>query len=156
MDTLPIEAFSKNGNSGSWMITCGREVVLTLVELYYVGRGRVVRITCREPILVRIVLLDTSPAIQGTRLLFFDKGFELLSDCVGEELIWEAQYLRLYFATMSDNDGDVGGLPILVLADEKPINNFLTFKQGMKVAFFVCDDTRSQCARLGFINKCSP
>ena len=83
MDTLAIEAFSKNGNSGSWRITCGREVALTLAGLYYVGCGRVVRVTCRDPILVRIVLLDTSPAIEGTRLPFPERGLELLCDCIG-------------------------------------------------------------------------
>ena len=83
MDTSAIEAFSKNGNFGSWTITCGREVVLILAGLYYVGRGRVVRVTCWDPIFVRIVLLDTSPAIQGTRLPFPEKGLELLCDCVG-------------------------------------------------------------------------
>ena len=74
MDTLPIKAFSKNENSRSWAITRDREVALTLVGLYYVGCGRVVQNTCRNPILVRIVLLDTSLAIQGTRRLL----------CVGE------------------------------------------------------------------------
>ena len=87
MDTLAIEAFSKNGNSGSWTITRGREVALTLAGLYHVGRGRVVRVTCRDPILVRIVLLDTLPAIEGTRLSFPERGLELLCDCVGQELI---------------------------------------------------------------------
>ena len=64
------------------MITRDKEVVLTLARLYYVGRGKVVQITCRDPILVRVVLLDTSPAIQDTRLPFLERGFELLSDCV--------------------------------------------------------------------------
>ena len=41
-DTLPIEVFSKDGNSKSWTITHGREVALILVGLYYVERGRVV------------------------------------------------------------------------------------------------------------------
>ena len=87
MDTSTIEAFSKNKNSASWMITRGREVALTLAGLYYVGQGRVVRVTCQDPILVRIVLLDTSPAIQGIRLPFPERGLELLCNCVGQELI---------------------------------------------------------------------
>ena len=65
-------------------------MALTLAGLYYVGRGRVVRVTCRDPILVRIVLLGTSLAIEGTRLPFPERGLELLCDCVGHELIWEA------------------------------------------------------------------
>ena len=87
--------------------------------------------------------MDTSPAIQGTRLPFLERGFELLCDCIGEEFIWEAQYLRPYFAAISDNDGDVGGLLILVLADEKPIDDFLTLEQGMKVVLLVCEDVGS-------------
>ena len=56
---------------------------------------------------------------------------------------------------MFDNDGGVGGPPIPVLVDEKSINDFLTLKQGMKVALLICDDIGSRCARLGVINKCS-
>ena len=120
------------------------------------GRGRVVRVTCWDPILVRIVLLDTSPAIEGTRLPFPERGLELPCDCVGQELIWEALYLRPYFGMESDSDGDVGGPLILVLPDEKPIHDFLTLKQGMKVALLICDDAESRCAGLGVIDKCSP
>ena len=86
MDTSPIKALSKNGISGSWTITHGREVALTLTGLYYVECGRVVRITCRDPILIRIVLLDISLSIQGTRLPFPERRVELLCDCVGQEL----------------------------------------------------------------------
>ena len=70
MDNSAIKAFSKNENFGSSTITCGREVALTLVGLYYVGRGRVVRVSCQDPILVGIVLLDTSLAIEDARLPF--------------------------------------------------------------------------------------
>ena len=103
-------------------------MALTLAGLYYVGRGRVVRVTCRDPILVRIVLLDTSPAIEGTRLPFPERGLELLCDCVGQDLIWEAQYLRPYIGMTTNSSGDVGGLPIPILPDEKPIDDFLTLK----------------------------
>ena len=51
------------------------------------GCGRVVQITCGNPNLVKIVFLDTSPAIEGIRLPFPEKGLELLWDCVGQELI---------------------------------------------------------------------
>ena len=156
MDTSPIETFSKNRNAGSWTITRGREVALILAGLYCVGRGRVVRVTCRDPIFVRIALLDTSTAIQGTRLSFPERGLELLCDCVGQELIWEAQYLRPYIRMVSDSNGDVGGPPIPVLPNEKPIDDFLILKQGIKVALLVCDNVRSQCARLGVIDECSP
>ena len=57
---------------------------------------------------------------------------------------------------VSDSDGDVGGVPIPVLPDEKSIDNFLTLKQGMKVALLICDDARSLCAKLGVIDECSP
>ena len=156
METLAIEAFSKNGNSGSWTITRGREVVLTLAGLYYVGRGRVVRVTCRDPILVRIVHLDTSPAIQGTRLPFPNRGLELLCDFIGQEFIWEAQYLQPYIRMATDSNGDVSGPPIPILPNKKPIDDFLTLKQGMKVALLICDDAGSRCAELGVIDECSP
>ena len=56
----------------------------------------------------------------------------------------------------SDSDGDVDGPPISILPDEKPIDDFLTLKQGMKVALLVCDDVGSRCAGLGVIDECSP
>ena len=43
-----------------------------------------------------------------------------------------------------------------MLDDEKPIEQFLTLKEWMEVAFLVFDDTRSRCAGLGIIDKCSP
>ena len=118
-------------------------MALTLAGLYYVGRGRVVRVTCRDSILVRIVLLDTSPAIEDTRLPFPERGLELLCDCMGQELIWEAQYLHAYIGMATDSSGDVGGPLIPILPDEKPIDDFLTLKQGMKVALLICDDVGS-------------
>ena len=87
MDTLSIQAFSKNGFSGRWTITRGRIVAVTLAGLYFASRGRVVAVTCRDPILVQIVLLESSPAIEGIKLPFPERGLELLSDCIGQEFI---------------------------------------------------------------------
>ena len=56
---------------------------------------------------------------------------------------------------MSDNNGNVSRPPIPVLADEKPIDNFFTLKQGMKVALLVCNDVGSRCVGLDIINECS-
>ena len=52
MDTSSIEAFSKNGSSRRWTITRRRIVAVILVGLYFAGRGQVVVVTCRDPILV--------------------------------------------------------------------------------------------------------
>ena len=93
MDTSSTEAFTRNGSSGRWTITRGRIVAVTLAGLYFAGRGRVVAVTCRDPILVRIVLLESSPMIEGVKLPFPERGLELLSNCVGEEITWEAQNL---------------------------------------------------------------
>ena len=86
MDTLSIQAFSKNGPSGRWTITHERIVAVTLVGLYFAGRGRVVAVTCMDLIHVRIVLLESSPSIEGIKLPFPERGLELLSDYIGEEL----------------------------------------------------------------------
>ena len=80
----------------------------------------------------------------------------MLSDCVGEELTWEAQYLRPYASMISDVDCGIGGPSILVLHDEKPIEQFLTLKERMEVALLVLDNAGMQCARIGVINECSP
>ena len=155
MDTSSIQAFSKNGSSGRWTIIRGRIVAVTLAGFYFAGRGRVVAVTCRDPILVRIVLLESSLAIEGIKLLFLERGLELLSDCVGQELTWEAQYLRPYTSMILDHDWGIGGPPIPVLDDEKPIGEFLTLKEQMEVALLVSDDAGSRCAGLGIIDECS-
>ena len=49
MDTLSVEAFTRNGPSGRWTITRGRIVVVTLAGLYYAEQGRVLVVTCRDP-----------------------------------------------------------------------------------------------------------
>ena len=129
---------------------------MTLAGLHFACRGRVVAVTCRDPILVQIVLMESSPAIEGIKLPFLERGLELLSDCVGQELTWKAQYLRPYASMISDQDCGIGGLPIPVLDEEKPIEEFLTLKERMEVALLVSDDAASRCAGLGIIDECSP
>ena len=51
MDTSSIQAFSKNGPSWRWTITRRRIVAVILAGLYFGGRGRLVAVTCRDPIL---------------------------------------------------------------------------------------------------------
>ena len=156
MDTLSIEAFTRNGPSRKWTITRGRIVAVTLAGLYFVGRGRVVAVTYRDLILVRIVLLESSPTIEGIKLPFPKRGLELLSDCVGEELTWEAKYLQPYASMISDADYSIGGPPIPVVKDSKPIDQFLTLKERMEVALLVSDDAGMRCAGIGVIDECSP
>ena len=156
MDTSSIQAFSKNGSSGRWTITRGRIVTVTLAGLYFAGRGQVVAVTCRDPILVQIVLLGSSPAIEGIKLPFPERGLELLSNCIGQELIWEAQYMRPYASMISDEDCSIGGPSNPALDNEKPIEEFLTLKERMEVALLVSDNARCHCARLGIIEECSP
>ena len=156
MDTLSVEAFTRNGPSRRWMITHGRIVAVTLADLYFVGRGRVVAVTCRDPILVCIVLLESSPTIEGIKLPFPERGLELLSDCIGEELTWEAKYLRPYASMISNTNCGIGGPPILVLEDSKPIEQFLTLKEQMEVALLVSDDAGMRCAGIGVIDESSP
>ena len=156
MDTSLVEAFTTNGPSGRWTITRGRIVAVTLKGLYFAGRGRVVAVTCRDPILVRIVLLESSPTIEGIKLPFPERELELLSDCFGEELTWEAKYLRPYASMISDGDCGIGGPPIRVVEDSKPIDQFLTLKERMEVALLVSDDAGMRCAGIGVIDECSP
>ena len=156
MDTSSVEAFTRNGSSGRWTITRGRIVAVTLAGLYFAGRGRVVAVTCRDLILVRIVLLELSSTIEGIKLLFLERGLELLSDCVGEELTWEAKYLQPYASMISDTDCGIGGPPIPVVKDSKPIDQFLTLKERMEVTLLVSDDAGMRCAGIGVINECSP
>ena len=122
MDTSLVEAFTRNGPSERWTISRGRIVAVTLAGLYFAGRGRVVAVTCRDPILVCIILLELSPTIEGIKLPFPERGLELLSDYIGEELTWEAQYLQPYASMISDGDCGIGSPPIPVLEDSKPIN----------------------------------
>ena len=57
---------------------------------------------------------------------------------------------------ISDQDYDIGGLPIPVLNNEKPIEEFLTLKERMEVALLVSDDAGSRCAGLRIIDERSP
>ena len=81
---------------------------------------------------------------------------ELLSDYVGQELTWEAQYLPPYASTIFDDDCGIGGPSIPVFDDEKPIEQFLTLKERMEVVLLVSDNARSRCAGLGIIDECLP
>ena len=156
MDTSSAEAFTRNGPSGRWTITRGRIVEVTLAGLYFAGRGRVVTVTCRDLILVCIILLESSPTIEGVKLPFSKRGLELLSDCVGEEITSEAQNLRPYVSMISDGDCRIGGPPIPVVEDSKPIDQFLTLKERMEVALLVSDDAGMRCSGIGVIDECSP
>ena len=93
MDTFSIQALSRNGPSKRWTIIHRKIVTMTLAGLYFAGQGKIVAVTCRDPILVQIVLFESSPSIEGIKLLFSSRGLELLCDYIGEELIWEGQYL---------------------------------------------------------------
>ena len=108
------------------------------------------------PILVQIVLLQSSPLIEGINLPFSERGLELISKCVREELNWEAQYLRPYASIISDVECGIGGLPIPVLDYKKPIEQFLTLKERMEVALLMSDDAEIQCAEIRVIDKCFP
>ena len=156
MDTSLVEAFTRNGPFGRWTITRGRIIALTFARLYFARRGRVVAVSCRDPILVRIVLLKSSLTIEGIKLPFPERGLELLSDCVGEELTWEAKYLRPYASMISDADCGIGGPPIPVLKDSKPIEQFLTLKEQMEVTFLLSDNAGMQCVGIGVIDECYP
>ena len=57
---------------------------------------------------------------------------------------------------ISDVDCDIGDPPIPVLDDEKPIEQFLTLKEWMKVALLVSDDVGMRCAGIRVIDECSP
>ena len=57
---------------------------------------------------------------------------------------------------ISDHDCGFGRPLIPVLDDEKPIEQFLTLKEQMKVALLVSDDAGSRCVELGIIDECSP
>ena len=125
MDTFSIQVLSRNKPSTRWTITRKRIVAMTLACLYFAGQSRVLQVTYRDPILVRIVLLESSPSIEGIKLLFLERRLELLSDCIGEEFTWEPQYLRPHASTISDDNCGINGLLILVLDDKKPIEQFL-------------------------------
>ena len=57
---------------------------------------------------------------------------------------------------ISDGDCGIGGPPKLVVEDSKPIDQFLTLKERMEVAFLVSDDAGMRCAGIGVIDECSP
>ena len=64
--------------------------------------------------------------------------------------------MRPYASMISDVDCGIGGPPILVLDDKKPIEQFLTLKERMEVDLLVFDDVGIRCAGVGVIDECSP
>lgn len=63
--------------------------------------------------------------------------------------------MRLYIDIESFDNNDVGGSPIAIMEDEKPIGQFLTLKEKMEVALLVTDQMGTRCAALGLIDECS-
>ena len=57
---------------------------------------------------------------------------------------------------ISNGDCGIGGPPIPVVEDLKPIDQFLTLKEQMEVALLVSDDAGMRCAGIGVIDECSP
>ena len=57
---------------------------------------------------------------------------------------------------ISDGDCGIGGPPIPVVEDSKPIDQFLILKERMEVALLMSDDAGMRCAGIGIMDKCSP
>ena len=77
MDIALIEAFPRDGSSSRWKLFCRRTVALTFVGLYFVEHGPiVVKITFKDPILVKILFFESSLSIQGLKLPFSERGLE--------------------------------------------------------------------------------
>jgi hypothetical protein len=98
-----------NGRSGSWTIRQGVEVALTFLGQYYTGRGVFMRATRTNLLLVLVAVVEVSDAIE-IPLLFSVDDVRHFSQCVGKEIISEAQYLVPY-AQVDDSD-DIGCRPM--------------------------------------------
>ena len=64
--------------------------------------------------------------------------------------------MRPYVAIISDDNCGIGSPPILVLDDEKPMEQFFTLMEQMEVILLVFDEAGNGCAGLGVIDECSP
>ena len=64
--------------------------------------------------------------------------------------------MQPYVAMISNENGNVGCLPIPILPDGEPIDNFLILKPQMQLVVLVCLKAGSYCAGLGVIEECSP
>jgi hypothetical protein len=54
----------RSGGNGKWAVAPGADVAITFLGLYYVGRGVISKILCRDPLLVEVKIIEVSPAIE--------------------------------------------------------------------------------------------
>jgi hypothetical protein len=109
-------------------------VALIFLGQYYGGRGVVVRATSTNPLLVLVAVVEVSHAIE-IPLSFSVDDVRQFSQCVGKEIIWEAQYLVPY-AQVDDTDG-IGCWPIPYTQCPRPESQYLDLAVAMEVALLV-------------------
>jgi hypothetical protein len=130
-------------------------VAIIFLGLYYAGRGVISKILCRNPLLVEIKIIKVSPAIE-VEIPFPVGDLRRISQCTGQEVIWEAEHLRPYGALSKEPLEPLGWPPTPVTEDVKPIEEFFTLVKEMVIALVDTDAPLPRCARIGIIEECSP
>jgi hypothetical protein len=146
---------TRSGGNGRWAVAPGAHVAITFLGLYYVGRGVISKILCRDPLLVEVKIIEVSPAIE-VEIPFLVGDLRRISQCTGREVIWEAEHLRPYGALSEEPLETLGGLPTPIPEDVMPAEELFTLVKGMVIALVDTDALLPRCARIGIIEECSP
>jgi hypothetical protein len=135
----------RSGANGKWAVAPGAYVAITFLGLYYAGRGVILKILCRDPLLVEVKIIEVSPAIE-VEIPFPIGDLRRISQCTGREVIWEAEHLRPYGALSKEPLQTVGGPPTLVPEDVMPAEKSFTLAKGMVIALVDTDAPLPRCA----------
>lgn len=72
----------RTGGSRRWALALDTHVTITFLGLYYLG----------DPLLVEVKVIEVSLAIE-VEIPFPGGDLQRISQCVGREVIWEAEHL---------------------------------------------------------------
>jgi hypothetical protein len=145
----------RSGGRGRWTVAPGAHVAITFLGLYYAGREVISKILCRDPLLVEVKIIEVSPAIE-VEIPFPIGDLRRISQCVGREVIWEAEHLQPYGALSEEPLQTIGGPPTPVPEDVMPAEELFTLAKKMAIALVDTEAPLPRCAGIGIIEECSP
>jgi hypothetical protein len=83
--------------NGRWAVVPDAHVAITFLGLYYAGRGVISKILYQDPLLVEVKVIEVSFGIE-VEIPFPVGDLRRISQCVGRDVIREAEHLRPFAA----------------------------------------------------------
>lgn len=88
--------------------------------------------------MVEVKVIEVSPMFE-VEIPFPIGDLRRTTQCAGCDVIWEAEYLRLYGALSEEYSELLGGPPIPIPKDVRLVEEFLTLAKGMVIALLDID-----------------